>query len=128
MEDQKSNISEIKPKKIFTIFTIINIILFLIVILASLYFFYIKKDFDFIVEVPCDQNLEICTMRDCSNPDSCPPNQLESFKRYSLKAYDFNKCPNEDCKLVCEGGLIECEKIECVVDEEMGESCSSTIE
>ena len=102
MED-KISVSEVKPKKFLTIFTLINILLFLIVILSGFYFFYFKKDFDFIIEIPCDSNLEICTIRDCSNPDDCPPNQLKSFKRYSLKAYDFNKCPNEDCKLMCEG-------------------------
>lgn len=125
MEENLSSEQEFKLKKIFTPFTIINIFLFFIVILSSFYFFYLKKDFDFIIEIPCDPSLEICTIRDCSNPENCPPNQLESFKRYSLKAYDFNQCPNEDCALWCEGGLIECKKIECAVDEEIGENCSN---
>lgn len=117
-----------KPKKFFTFFTVFNIVLFLSAIFVSFYFFYFKKDFDFLVEVSCDPSVEVCSIRDCSIPDSCPPNELDTFKRYILKAYDFNKCENEDCKLACEGGLIECMKVECVPDEEMGETCSGNLE
>jgi len=122
MEEQKE-----KPKKFFTPLAIINILLFLSAISSSFYFFYIKKDFNFIIEVPCDITKEQCIERDCSNPDDCPPNQLSNFKRYALNAKDFLKCPNEDCTSVCESGIIQCEKEECIADEEMGESCSDIL-
>ncbi|MDD5721204.1 MAG: hypothetical protein PHT16_02020 [Candidatus Pacebacteria bacterium] len=96
----------------------------LVAILVSFYFFYFKKDYDFIVEVACDPSVEICFQRDCSNPDDCPPNELSDFKRFSLKASDFKMCENEDCANACEAGTIKCEPIECEEDEEMGESCS----
>lgn len=96
----------------------------LVAILSAFYFFYYKKDYNFIVEVACDPSKETCFQRDCSNPDDCPPNQLSDFKRYSLNAGDFNKCENEDCTNACETGSIKCEPIECAEDEEMGESCS----
>ena len=116
---------EEKPKKLLTPFTILNIVLFLGIIINSLYFFYFKKDFNFIVETSCDPSQEQCFIRDCTNPDDCPPNGLSSFKRYSLKANNFKYCLNEDCKIVCESGQIKCEAIPCVDDPEIGESCSS---
>ena len=96
----------------------------LVVIACSFYFFYFKKDYDFIVEVVCDPLQEICFQRDCSNPDDCPPNGLSDFKRYSLNAGDFKMCINEDCTSACENGIIKCEPVECVEDPEFGESCS----
>lgn len=95
------------------------------VIATSFYFFYYKKDYDFIVEVPCDSTKETCFVRDCSEADVCPPNNLSSFKRYSLKAADFKMCTNEDCTQVCETGAIKCELQACVEDVEVGESCLS---
>ena len=97
----------------------------LIAVIISFYFFYFKKDYDFIVEVACDPSRETCFQRDCSNPDDCPPNGLSDFKRYSLNAKDFKTCENEDCTKVCETGLIKCESVECTEDEEVGESCST---
>lgn len=96
----------------------------LVAIFVSFYFFYYKKDYDFIVEIACDISKEECFQRDCSNLDDCPPNGLSDFKRYSLKANDFKMCENEDCTNACETGTIKCEPIECAEDEIMGESCS----
>jgi hypothetical protein len=94
-----------------------------ITILVSFYFFYFKKNYDFIIESPCDTTKEECFVRDCTNPDDCPPNGLSEFKRFSLKASDFKYCPNEDCTEVCETGQIKCEQIKCTEDPAMGESC-----
>lgn len=99
----------------------------LAVILASFYFFYFKKDFNFLVETACDPNREVCIERDCANPDDCPPNQLPIFKRYLVNAEDFQFCENEDCLSVCEAGIIECELLECVEDPEWGETCTTSI-
>lgn len=118
---------EDKPKKLFTTFTIINIILFLGVMINSFYFFYIKKDFDFIVEATCDTSVEQCFQRDCTNPDDCPPNGLSDFKKYTLNANDFKYCPNEDCTTACESRQIQCRKVICEEDMDMGESCSGEI-
>lgn len=95
----------------------------LTIISISFYFFYYKKDYDFLVEVACDPTQETCFQRDCSDPDNCPPNGLSDFKRYSLNAADFRMCDNEDCKNVCENGIIKCEQVECSADLETGESC-----
>ena len=97
-----------------------------VAICAAFYFFYFKKDYEFIVEVACDPRRETCFHRDCTNPDNCPPNQLSDFKRYSLNAVDFKRCDNENCSLACVDGRVDCSPIECVEDLEAGESCSST--
>ncbi len=112
------------PKRLFTPLILINILLFVIVLANSFYFFYIKKDFDFMVETSCDTSKEECFLRDCSDPDSCPPNGLTEFKRYTLNANSFKYCENEDCKIACEGNQINCENIPCEENPEMGESCS----
>ncbi len=114
---------EASPKKLFTTFTIINIILFIGAIVACFYFFYFKKDFNFIVETSCDITKEECFVRDCTNPDNCPPNGLEEFKRYSLSAKDFKYCKLQDCSGVCGDGTIECRSIECNENEDTGEFC-----
>lgn len=113
-----------KEKRKHNIFLIILLGGVVISIVSSFYFFYFKKDFDFIVEISCDPEKEICYERDCTNPDDCPPNQLSNFKRYTLSANDFKYCKDEDCTLVCENNEIECTEVECVPDEEMGETCS----
>ncbi len=119
---------EDKPKKLLTPFTILNIVLFLSVMVSSFYFFYIKKNFKFIVETTCDPSIEQCFLRDCTNADDCPPNGFSQFKRYELNTNDFKYCTNEDCKIACESKQIKCEPIACSEDVESGESCSSLIQ
>jgi hypothetical protein len=118
MEEQPEN----KPN---TLFITALLICVLASVVVSFYFFYYKKDYEFVVEVACDVTKETCFQRDCTNPDDCPPNGLSDFKRYSLNAGDFKNCESEDCAIACESGAIKCEPIECAVDEIMGESCSS---
>ena len=96
----------------------------LVSIVVSFYFFYFKKNYDFIVEVACDPSKEECFERDCSNPDNCPPNELSNFKRYTLNANDFKMCANEDCAKACTTGIIKCEQVACEANSELGESCS----
>ena len=96
----------------------------LVAIACTFYFFYFKKNYNFIVEVACNPSKETCFQRDCTNPDDCPPNGLSDFKRYSLNAGDFKMCENEDCTNACETETIKCEQVECVEDLEVGESCS----
>lgn len=115
-----------KPKNFFTPFTVLNIVIFLGVIVSNFYFFYYKKSYNFIVEVSCDPQKEICFERDCSNPDDCPSNGLSNFKRYSLKASDFKYCHNEDCADACGNNQIKCSPVECKADTEVGESCTSS--
>lgn len=97
----------------------------LVVIVVSFYFFYFKKDYDFIVETACDPTAEECFHRDCTNSSDCPPNGLSDFKRYSLSANNYEMCINEDCTLFCESEESKCENIQCVEDQELGESCIS---
>jgi hypothetical protein len=113
-----------KPKRLFSPFSVFAITIFLATIASNFYFFYFKKNYDFIVESPCDPSKEQCFERDCSNPNDCPANGFFTFKRYSLKASDFKFCENENCIKVCEDKQIECEQIECVPDPEFGESCT----
>ena len=82
----------------------------LIAIASSFYFFYIKKDFNFIIETKCNPEIEICTYRDCTNPDDCPPNGFSYYNTYTIKANDFKACANEDCSYVCSNNIINCIK------------------
>jgi hypothetical protein len=117
---------EIKENKKINYFMILIIISCLVVIFSAFYFYFFKKDFDFIVEVPCNTEEEQCFIRSCDFIE-CPPNNLSSFKRYSLKARDFKFCENENCELACETNLINCELIPCEENLEFSESCSAPI-
>lgn len=112
-------------EKKFNWFLILIGVSCLAVIICAFYFFYYKKDYDFIVEVSCDPSQEICFQRDCSDPDFCPPNGLSDFKRYSLNAADFKMCENEDCTSACETVTIKCQPLACTEDELVGETCST---
>lgn len=113
-----------KPHGLLTPFTLLALVAFISVIAANFYFFYFKKNYEFIVETACDPTQEECFQRDCSEEGACPPNELSIFKRYSLTALDFNSCENEDCARACETGQIICTLLECEEDIEFGESCS----
>jgi len=82
-------------------------------IVLSFYFFYIKKDYDFIVEVACNPEVETCFYRDCTTPEDCPPNNLSYYTEYTIKASDFKSCGNEDCTEACKDNLITCIKTGC---------------
>lgn len=110
-------------KNTHNFFLYVLILSCLVAIGSAFYFLYYEKDYDFIVETACDSSKEECFVRDCSDPDLCPPNSLSYFKRYSLKASDFDMCENEDCTVACETGIIECIQDACVEDVEYGESC-----
>lgn len=100
----------------------------IIVIAACFYKFYIKQEFDYIVETQCDNTSQTCFVRDCSDPDTgCPPNNFSQYQKYSIKASDFPLCDNEDCTAVCASGVIECEPIECTDDEIDAGLCVSPV-
>jgi len=97
----------------------------LAVIVGAFFSFYFQKDYDFIIEVSCNPIEETCFQRDCSDPNNCPPNGFSLFKRYSLRASDFQLCENEYCASACANGIIKCEQIECEENEILGEFCTS---
>jgi hypothetical protein len=85
----------------------------LAVIGVAFYFFYLQKDYDFIVETKCDHESETCFYQDCSIEGNCPPNNLTYYNEYTISAKDFSACANEDCTQACKEGAIECVKTEC---------------
>lgn len=96
----------------------------LISIATSFYFFYLKKDYDFIVETECNPEMEVCFFRDCENSlDGCPPNNLSYYNEYTIKAKDFSSCKDEDCSDACLNNTIECVKTECSDNDILERSC-----
>jgi hypothetical protein len=90
----------------------------LIAVASSFYFFYFKKDYNFIIETKCNPEMETCFYRDCENSlDGCPPNNLSYYNQYTIKARDFNACENEDCTFACITRVINCIKIECTQED-----------
>ncbi len=100
--------------------------LFVITVAKGFYVIYLAKDFDYTVEAPCDQNSEKCFVRDCSNPDDCPPNQLETYKEYTIKAKDFGRCSDNSCENICNSESNTCTPIEC--GDDPSDSCVGTIQ
>lgn len=95
----------------------------LISIFVSFYFFYFKKDYNFIVETKCDPTTQTCFYRDCSIADNCPPNNLSYYNVYTLKAKDFNQCTNEDCTDFCNLNNGMCIKTECTESDISDGTC-----
>ena len=62
---------------------LINALLACVFISIAVSFFFIQKDYKFIVEVACDKRKKL-VFRDCTNPDDCP--KWTRLKRYSLNA------------------------------------------
>jgi len=95
-------------------------VLTLSIIAGNLYTFYLKKDYQVTVEVPCDLG-QLCFVRDCSG-DECPPNELEQYQMFTLSASDFDRCSGDSCESFCKAGMNRCEEMVC--DEEAGDVCS----
>ncbi len=95
----------------------------LVSIIVSFYFFYFKKDYNFIVETKCDPTTQTCFYRDCSIADNCPPNNLSYYNVYTLKAKDFNQCTNEDCTDFCSLNNGVCIKTECTESDISDGTC-----
>jgi hypothetical protein len=93
------------------------------VIAATAYKFLFAKDYDFVLEAPCDPSTNTCFTRDCSNPDDCPPNGLENYRIFNVKASDFGKCADNSCLNECLSGKISCTETKCGESEE--DACSA---
>jgi hypothetical protein len=83
----------------------------------SFYNFYIVKNYDFLVEAPCDPQLQSCYIRDCSD-GACPPNNLSIYRIFRVKAADFERCSSNSCLNECVNNSIRCIEVECGESEE----------
>lgn len=90
------------------------------VIFATAQLFLIKKNYNFTLEATCDPTEHVCFNRDCDD-EECPPNALENYRIFEVKAKDFDSCSTNDCLMECESGVIQCVEIEC--DSEAGDIC-----
>jgi len=107
-----------KSDKIFLWIIMLSVV---VVIGATGYKFLILQDYEFYVEAPCDSTTQTCFVRDCSEADSCPPNNLDSYRVFYLKAKDFKKCDDNSCLSVCTNETIQCRELVC--GETEGDSC-----
>ncbi len=112
-----------RPSAFDQFLTYLFIITVLFAIGKSVHKYFYTKNYDYVVETSCDPQTERCFVRDCSGGD-CPPNNLSTYRRYTIKAYDFPKCSDNSCKSECESGAIACEPISC--DEAAGDACTVT--
>lgn len=103
-----------------TIF-ILMVAMVVAVLASNLYTFYIQKNYEFSVELPCGPD-EVCFIRECSDGE-CPPNELERYRVFALKASVFDSCQADSCQNLCgvEGGS-QCSEVLC--DAEVGDVCT----
>jgi hypothetical protein len=104
-------------KWLFTVIAAITIA----AIANNFYIFYIKKDYNFTVEASCNSEINTCYVRDCSTGD-CPPNNLQEYRVFSLKAVDFDKCTDDSCLQQCTTSEIQCTEIKC--GESLEDTCT----
>jgi len=100
------------------------LICLIVVLASSFYKYYVTKNYQYIVEAPCDTAMEKCFIRDCeADPESCPPNELSVYKKYYVRASDFKNCTDDSCAEQCDARLISCQRVICT--ESSGDSCST---
>lgn len=111
-EDLKSSqIQNNTDKKDINFFLIFIFLSLFLVVFSAMYNLFIRKDYDFLVETSCDNTNEVCFYRDCDTGE-CPPNEFSFYKQYHMRAYDFDKCENEDCTSLCKTSG-RCEPVLC---------------
>lgn len=102
------------------------IVLSIIAVLGSSTWLYLfQKNYDFVVEAECDPATETCFYRDCTNLDDCPPNELENYRVFRVRAGDFEKCENNTCLKECTDQSITCAEVLCGESEE--DVCSEKV-
>ncbi len=92
----------------------------MLMISASFTRYILAKDYVFFIETPCDPEKNNCFVRDCN--EYCPPNNLEVYSVYTIKAVDFERCTDNACTGICTETTSICGIVECNPDA--GDSCS----
>jgi len=86
--------------------------------------FFVEKNYQYLVEAPCDASQETCFVRNCTeSPDDCGVNTFSPYKTYYLSARDFAACGDTACANECASGAISCTPVMC--DASIGELCES---
>ncbi len=113
--------NELTKTQVLTLFVFVSIFF---VFLTAFTKFIFAKDYQFYIEGACDTTTQNCFVRDCD--DYCPPNGLDTYSAYYIKASDFPSCSSNDCANICLNGATteKCEVIEC--DSNAGDSCSDS--
>jgi hypothetical protein len=106
---------------LLTLFIVVSVV-FIYLTAYTKYIF--AKDYYFYIEAPCDPDTTKCFIRDCD--DYCPPNGLDTYSAYTIKASDFSSCEDNSCSNICNDANLYhiCEPIIC--DAEVGDTCSNT--
>jgi hypothetical protein len=99
-----------------TLLTIISVFT-LVAICSTAYIFLVQKEYDFVIESPCDPSTDTCFYRDCT-VEECPPNGLEYYRIFSLSARDFATCADSSCLPECSTGAVACVETLCGESEE----------
>lgn len=87
-----------------------------IALLFSFYKYFFFKNYNFLVEAPCDVSTNECYVRDCEE-EECPPNELSTYRMFAVSASRFGECTDNSCLNVClrKGA---CNEMLCSDDEE----------
>jgi hypothetical protein len=102
-------------------------LLIVVSLLATAYVFLVRMDYNFIVEIPCDSAEQLCYYRDCSAQE-CPVNGRETYRLFSVRAADHERCTDDACIQECSKGTIACVEIICgeSPDDECAEQETAT--
>lgn len=93
----------------------------ILAVAASFYLNFFTKQFEYLVEAPCNSTKEECYVRDC-DAEECPPNGLSEYALYAVQARHFQACTDNSCTNVCEA-TGQCTPILCSEQSEV--ECST---
>jgi hypothetical protein len=85
--------------------------------LVSGYLYAYAKQYEYLVEAPCDSATHECYMRDCEE-EECPPNGLASYRLFAVPARLFPSCTDNGCLNVCLSEGSACRELKCSGDTE----------
>ncbi len=105
------------------------LIIFSILLAATIargfYVLYYTRDYDYLIEAKCDPTIETCFHRSCADsPADCPPNNLDDYKQFYIKAYDFAKCRDNSCSNLCASNSGMCKELKC--GDDPADECSNS--
>jgi hypothetical protein len=91
----------------------------------SVHRYWYTENYYYLVEAPCTlADSTQCFTRTCAEGD-CPPNELEEYQIYRLKADLFPQCSDNSCANVCADVENTCMVVPC--DPISGEECVTSI-
>lgn len=94
-------------------------------VISNFYMYYFTHNYNYLIKVNCDPKKEICFYEECEGSPNCDQQEVNNYKKYYVKALDFDKCKHDMCQEECDKGEVKCKLIPC--GESIEDLCTSFV-